>query len=251
MRHWDTDYILNLNKQLLDNCISPAEFVADFLLQKFSHTPLFFIDRFEDLDRSSFQKNKLLKNLSFSSPVMTFINEHHWKGYTDRIRRSLLLWHQGQYSLVLCKSIPSPYELLKIQACGQRVVTVFEQPDQWRRLHHQKNVWDFTVHDLIHADHFFENPMWREGQVQFYQFLLHHWNSQEIKPLHKTVEFEYLISDMNSHPRHLFQTLQALTLKSVKQTFQIPHDKTLSSIQEAQFQNLIQSWKSELDFLDI
>lgn len=235
MRHWDLNYLLKLQEKLKENEISPAEFVTDFLLQK----PL------------EFQKKKLFADYPTSSKLMQSLNENHWKGYNDRIRRSLLEWHRGHYPLVLLHRIPTPHELLLYQGQGQRVVTVFINPTELDQNHHGKNAWDFTIHDLVHADHFFEKPEWRKGQIEFYQFLERNWEHPEISKLHNLPEFEYLIADMNSHPRHLFLTLRALILKSLKNQFGLPPEESLSDSHEQHFQEIVEELRSQLQHLEV
>ncbi len=240
MRHFNFDFLLKIRAELEENLISPSEFVAKYLL---TH-PL------------QFQKNIMYPHLAHSplSEIMDFLNTFQWKGYSDRIRRSLLKWHHKQYPLLLLFHIPTPLELLRLQAQGQRVVTVFLQQSEWRTEHHGKNPWDFTVHDLIHADHFFEDPLNWKGQVGFYQFLLRHWNDFPLRALHNQSGFEYLISDMNSHPYHLFLTLRALLLESMKaqasknryKGSEDQYPNRLNDKDEAQFHKIVLGWRAEL-----
>lgn len=247
MRHWSINDILKLQQKLRDTLISPAEFTAQFLLKR----PL-------QLQRKSLKIPTLTLEPQASARVqpilqqdsgqdtMSFLREFHWKGYSDRIRRALLMWHMGAYPLQLSHEIPTPWELLRLQAQGQRVVTVLIQPAQWDQLHHGHSAWDFTVHDLLHADHFFERADWREGQIRFYRFLFERWELPEIRALHEDPQFDYLIADMNSHPRHLFGTFQALVLKSWKQQRGLAPHQSLSKADEREFQNRVQNWQREL-----
>lgn len=223
-------FLMDLENRLLTNLITPAELTAICLI------PHFVRNRF------SFQKASLfkthLKNEILASPVMNFLNTYNWKGYSDRIRRTLIQWHLGKYPLVLWSHIPTPFELLTIQASGQRIITVFKKSVEWQQTHLGKSAWDFIVHDLIHADHFFENSDWREGQTEFYQKILDHWNDDLLlcARAHCKDQFDYLISDMNSHPQHLRQTLSALCLMAWKKNLSIDSNARLSSLEESRFQ---------------
>ncbi|MFN8792593.1 MAG: hypothetical protein ACK5Y2_14150 [Bdellovibrionales bacterium] len=247
MRHWSINDILNLQQKLRHTSISPAEFTAQFLLKRPLHfqrkplqLPSFHCD---PQARAQVQPNS---NFLADQDTMTFLHEFHWKGYSDRIRRALLMWHTGRYPLQLSHEIPSPLELLRLQAQGQRVVTVLVQPEQWDQLHHGHSAWDFTVHDLLHADHFFEKEDWRQGQISFYRFLLERWELPEIQALHGDPQFDYLIADMNSHPRHLFGTFQALVLKSWKQRKGLAPQQNLAPTDEQTFQDQVRHWQQEL-----
>jgi hypothetical protein len=151
-------------------------------------------------------------------PVSQFLFRYAWRGHSDRIRRALYRWSCGRYPLLRWKTIPTPLELLEVQAQGRRGVTVFSNPQEWEQNHQNKSAFEFVIHDLVHADHFFEKDDWQEGQQVFYQFILSRWNEPLIQAIRQLCpnSFDYLISDMNSHPLHLMRTLHALSLETRK-----------------------------------
>ena len=226
-RHAHQQYLTELSRRLDRLEISPAEFTTLCLIP--------------DLARKAqpFQKNALVRGESARSSTIEFLRQHSWKGYSDRIRRSLYEWHQGRYPLTLWSTIPSPLQLLEIQSQGQRVITVFKTALEWEQTHLGKSAWEFVVHDLIHADHFFENPIWREGQIGFYRFILEHWDHELMTNLktHCPEQFDYLIADMNSHPQHMYQTLSALSLLAWKRKMGLRDRDRLLQSEEQKFQN--------------
>jgi hypothetical protein len=226
LRHQRQQYLVELGSQLELGKISAAEFTTLCLLPELVRT-----------NSGGFQR-KILSTETDLTPLTDFLRRYSWKGHTDRIRRSLLRWHQGCYPLELWNQIPTPLELLKVQACGKRVITVFTSAELWEQTHFGKSAWEFVVHDLVHADHFFENPVWRDGQVQFYQFILEKWDHPLIESLklHCLEQFDYLISDMNSHPQHMYQTLAALSLQAWKKQRALDLKSRLSTELEAEFQ---------------
>ncbi len=226
MRQTHQQYLVDLESRHSDHSLSAAELTTFCLLPELAKSLI------------EFQRAPLLKTKIESSPLIEFLRNYSWKGKTDRIRRSLIQWHLGQYPLVLSDHIPTPLELLQIQANGKRVITVFKKASDWQTTHLGKSAWEFIVHDLIHADHFFENSEWREGQIAFYQFVLKNWNHEMIAQvrIHCSDQFDYLISDMNSHPQHMHQTLAALCLLSWKNKLGLESKTRLPEDQEKLFQ---------------
>lgn len=222
--------LLRLQQDHQNSILSEAEFCASLML--------FF--------EPKLQNKKLFPNISTQSIIIQSLNDHHWIGHTDRIRRALIQWHMQKYPLQLLSYVPTPFEILNFQAIGKRVVTVFTQVAEWNQMWGPHNAWNFIAHDLIHADHFFENPVHQKGQVEFYQFVLRNWQHPEIQPLHANAGFEYLISDMNSHPQHLFDTLKNLVIQNRKKTLQLDTYQRLPDHQEYQIQNLFSHWQNEI-----
>lgn len=230
VRHGFETLLLGLQQDRQKTNLSDAECCASIML-------------FFDL---KLQNKKLFPNISTPSAIIQSLNDHHWIGHSDRIRRALIQWHLQIYPLQLLDFVPSPLEILKFQAAGKRVVTVFTNISDWEKMWGPHNAWDFIAHDLIHADHFFENPVNQKGQMEFYQFVLKNWDHPEIQPLHSNAGFEYLISDMNSHPQHLFETLKNLVIQNRKQKLQMEIHQRLPVQQESEVQNLFFHWQKEI-----
>ncbi len=230
VRHEFESLLLGLQQDLQKSNISDAEFCTSLML-------------FFDL---KLQNKKLFPNISTQSTIIQSLNDYHWIGHTDRIRRALIQWHLKNYPLQLLHYVPTPIEILKTQASGKRVVTVFTKTFEWEQMWGPHDAWNFIAHDLIHADHFFENPLHQKGQVEFYLFILKNWDHPEIQSLHSNSGFEYLISDMNSHPKHLFETLKNLVIQSRKQNLQLEKIDRLPWQQESEVQNLFSQWQEEM-----
>lgn len=147
--------------------------------------------------------------------VLGYMAGYLLRGVSCKVNRALHYWITHPDCLLLTFTMPSPYEILCLQAQGRRVVTLFESISDLSSYHEGKDPLTFVIHDLVHADEFFCQNDSHAQQVVFYQKV-----KSEIdrgvydrllasKPQFKT-EFEYLIADMNSHPAHLEATLQAL-----------------------------------------
>jgi hypothetical protein len=155
-------------------------------------------------------------------PLMNILMSHTLRGMPESINRVLVPWHLKTIELDLMFHIPSPMEVLKAQMEGARCVTMATKLNQLNHyLIESRDPLGFLVHDLEHADQFFLSP-YRIGQIEFYQkiskvltLIEENFNDQIFKE-----EFDYVISDMNSHPEHLKQYLKAKMI-----SFNLRHNK--------------------------
>lgn len=152
--------------------------------------------------------------------LQSFLNTIRIKPLPEAALRSLFFLGQNNYPLLITTLEPSPFELLEIQIRGQRVITFDDRCELWpQKLYGQRDPLSFVIHDLIHADHFFKDQKQHQGQIGFYKFVDKIKNDEQLINLFKIENFkngfEYIISDMNAHPVHLFQTLKALLDLSV------------------------------------
>jgi hypothetical protein len=136
------------------------------------------------------------------------------KSTPEAVNRSLLSWSTRHYPLILFFTIPSPEEVLAQQTQGRRCVTVMVKEAQLKRyILGERDSLSFTMHDLIHADHFYFHNEMRESQVAFYNFLKNGLSKglfeEHLKNEDFCREFDYLISDMNAYPIHLLKCLKA------------------------------------------
>ncbi|UYL09501.1 hypothetical protein B9G69_002800 [Bdellovibrio sp. SKB1291214] len=107
---------------------------------------------------------------------------------------------------------------MAMQAQGRRCVSMLIGSEEIRSFVEEgRDVLGFIVHDLIHADHFFHDPIRAQAQVLFCQRLVEVLKLPAIQ--HMLVkdetfrkEFHYLMSDMNSVPLNLLKTLKAVLL---------------------------------------
>lgn len=130
------------------------------------------------------------------------------------VNRSILNWSTGAYALELMFRIPRPEEVLHQQKRGHRCVTVVLDKEKASRfILGQRDALGFTMHDLIHADHFYHNNQSFQGQLGFYGFLdycLQKQHFQEhLQMAAFEAEFEYLIADMNAYAIHLMKCFKS------------------------------------------
>ena len=148
--------------------------------------------------------------------LIDFISMIRIKAIPDCINESLDQILAGRYPILFLDHEPHAQELLKIQCFGQRVITFNSDYESWPTLKYgERDVLSFWLHDLVHAEHFFNQPELMTMQVGFYRYVNNSLKTGifnqafEISPDFKNA-FDYLISDMNSHPLHLLKTYRAL-----------------------------------------
>jgi hypothetical protein len=130
------------------------------------------------------------------------------------VNRAILEWSTGHYGLELMFRIPRPEEVLEQQKRGRRCVTVILNAQRASRfILGERDALGFTMHDLIHADHFYHHNQSYQGQLGFYGFLDHCLREGHFKELLEDKrfesEFEYLIADMNAYAIHLLKCFKA------------------------------------------
>lgn len=132
--------------------------------------------------------------------------------------KTLVRWQKSEIKLHLVRELPTPENVLDFQACGERVITFdFEKAKRAELVDGKRDSLEFMLHDLVHADLFF-GPNHQE-QVLFFQQL------QRIRDdfapmLQHDSDFceriEYVMSDMNSHPEHMRQSVRASLVEHFK-----------------------------------
>ncbi len=160
-----------------------------------------------------------------SSPVQ-LLERFQLKGVGLDSHLGLLGWLKGHYPLQLRQNIPSPEEMLLTQCRGERIVTWLSGP-QWegRPIDRHAGPFEFLLHDLEHAHKFFGDPISHSGQVAFFKKLSssqHHFQKWLEDPLF-VKDFNYLKSDMNSHPVHLLKYLKAIVMTAALRQTQQDH----------------------------
>jgi hypothetical protein len=154
---------------------------------------------------------------------------------------SLKSWLNQEIPLVLYHRIPGPLEVLTLQSQGKRCVSALYDENQISQLIlGKKDYLDFFLHDLEHAYKFYHNNQFYQGQVGFYKLLLQAMTENlfsEVMASNLKDSFEYVISDMNSHPVHLMKCLKMIMLKFFEE------EKKLSKIEFlVWFETLLKIW---------
>lgn len=151
------------------------------------------------------------------SDLREVLRQFSLKGVRQDSQLGLLGFVDQTFALDLRFDIPTPKEMLDHQCEGRRFVTLLTSPeDQERQIGRFQGAYEFVMHDLEHANKFFGDPVSHRGQVRFFnnlRVLLPHLEPWMKDPLF-CKDMDYLKSDMNSHPVHLFKYLKAIVLTS-------------------------------------
>lgn len=217
--------------ELAQNLITPAEFTAIYLLAVLSHrfpgtwlgakcsqelTTNHNLDYLINDLKIAFEPN-IQKRMENFTTVGELFQNFAFKSTPLTVNRSILNWSTGLYGLELMFRIPKPAEVLQQQKLGRRCVTVILEIEKAKKfILGERDALGFTMHDLIHADHFYHNNQCYQGQLGFYGFLDHCMTERHFDEHLKTegfeAEFEYLIADMNAYAIHLMKCFKSALL---------------------------------------
>lgn len=137
-----------------------------------------------------------------------------WKKVQARIQWILELWLKRPLPLKVVQHVVTPYEMLKLQSEGCRIVTLpLDHKDLSQDVVPGKRAFEFVLHDLEHAERFFHNETNYYGQVGFYHHLQKSVENGFWQPYLENIDFQtaffYLMSDMNTHCVHMLKYLRA------------------------------------------
>ncbi len=158
--------------------------------------------------------------VSLNTNLTDFTNCYKIKAFPESCHRALTFIQNESYLVHYFESEPTAFELLNIQASRGRVISFSENIEQWpETLYNGRDFLSFILHDLVHADCFFSDPISSNRQQGFYIFvsrLLDHPNMLQLLSLGDfRQQIEYIIADMNAHPVHLLQTLHSLLSRCI------------------------------------
>lgn len=148
-----------------------------------------------------------------------FLN-YSLKSIPASINRAMTNWYEGSWNILRLEHIPTSKELLKMQVGNARCITTIVNHDQIDKLIlGVRDPLSFVLHDLMHADQFFNQPQSIPGQLGFYQCAYSLYQNPELKKLLKLddqfkKEFEYVASDMNAYVIHLFKCFKSAVLRT-------------------------------------
>lgn len=148
-----------------------------------------------------------------SNQFLDFWSKTTLRGIPLKVNEVLVNWYLGNYSLELTFDIPSDKKMLELQSLGKRYITLFKLKEEWiNSITHGRDHFSFTIHDLIHAHEFFSNSTSFRFQTHFYKKICYFYD--ELKnacsnPVFQQ-ELSYLVSDINTHPKHLESYLKSL-----------------------------------------
>ena len=150
--------------------------------------------------------------------LIDYLSQYRFFRIIPSVPIALCQWLEGDWPLTLLTHIPSARQVLGMQVDGFRPVTVISQfPRASRPILTKANGFEFLVHDLEHAWKFCHDPTQYRAQQSFFSclqkllfagFLDSHLLDPEF-----SAKFDYLISDMNTHPVHGLRYFHAVLVE--------------------------------------
>lgn len=177
--------------------------------------------------------------------LCVWLETAQFRGVAGAVVEALSAWLRGAYDLQLRLEIPDPLEVLRLQAQGSRPVTLIPDPDRALRPVLSKADGDaFLIHDLEHAFRFFHDPRLHAGQRRWFGYLLRAVEAGLFESLRADPvfagQFDYLISDMNTHPLHGLRYLTAVLIEAQLRREGRAVTAPLSAAGEARLQALLE-----------
>lgn len=175
-----------------------------------------------------------------------WLEHYQFHGVIRNVPVALAQWLRGAWPLILREDVPTPRELLRMQARGCRAVTVIsEHPRLLQPVLNKPNAFAFFVHDLEHAWKFFHSPALRDGQREFFIMLETAFDRGVFAPYCSDAEFaarlHYLMSDMNTHPEHSRQYLRAILVEFYLRREQKGRKQPLSAVAEEKMDEVMRA----------
>lgn len=192
----------------------------NWLQKKSKNAPESQYPKILDLIPDSFELTEWEKKKLHHLSVLDLYTNYNLKGIPEAVNRTMINWIQGKWSIVLLTHIPSPRELLKLQTKNSRCITLTVNHDDIDRLVlSSRDPLSFVLHDLHHADCFFNQKETQKGQLGFYSLVEKIYDQPLLKNSLKDdrqfkSEFDYVVSDMNAYVIHLFKCFKSAFTRS-------------------------------------
>lgn len=156
----------------------------------------------------NFEPN-IQRRLDEAQTLQDIFENYSLKSTPQAVNRAIVKWSDQNYKLELMFRIPKPNEVLVQQKQGRRCVTALVDQRISKYILGERDALSFTMHDLIHADHFYHNNLCYEGQLGFYGLLDKTISYFDLSNGPFSHEFEYVIADMNAYAVHLMKCLKS------------------------------------------
>mmetsp|Transcript_22287 Transcript_22287/g.42601 ORF Transcript_22287/g.42601 Transcript_22287/m.42601 type:complete len:456 (-) Transcript_22287:16-1383(-) len=171
-------------------------------------------DRLRDIfdPPSARELNKL--GLEHQASLRDLIQRARLIRMPEHVATCLSNFYLGLRPLTLCWRIPSPEELLEMQAAGSRCVSALTSEHALQVVYGHRDCLDMLTHDLAHMEKFVEaNHYWQ--QVGFFEFLRVVAATADRKPWSHAfgnrwrLSWNYVSADMNAVANHLLLTFRS------------------------------------------
>lgn len=177
--------------------------------------------------------------------LITYLSRYQFRGVIPAVTHALVAWLNNEWSLALCDYIPEPQAVLAMLTRGVRPVTILsDYPRMLQPVLEKANAFVFMQHDLEHAWQLFHDPLLQRVQVRF-ACLLQRALQRGLfaRYLHDATfaeQFDYLSSDMNTHPIHALHYMHAIVTEYYLRDEAKASHATLSAAARQAVYNLLQ-----------
>jgi hypothetical protein len=175
-------------------------------------------------------KQRLLDSKTFT--VFDLINKFNLHGIPKASRIALVKWYLNIYDIVPMLEVATAEQVIELQANKKRCVTL-QAKDLDKLIENHRDALSFVIHDLQHAFKMFDNQVLLKGQVAFSILMLKIVKCDLIRNLLSSDQefsesFNYLVSDMNSHTKHLFFHFKACLINAFKRIYKLNENEHLN-----------------------
>jgi hypothetical protein len=182
-----------------------------------------------------FKNQKIKIKLDEDCTLFDLVNQYNLHSVPYSARHALANWYldTSKFSnlILFVNEIPSNESVLRLQSESKRCVSLICNRID-RLVLNERDPLSFLLHDLVHAYKMFVNDYLFKGQIGFYNAILKIFDNnlllgkRFIEDLMSSDEmfsdeFNYLISDMNSHSKHLFYYFKAILINAVKRKYNL------------------------------
>lgn len=182
-----------------------------------------------------------------------YLEGYQFRGVSAAALMALCRWLQHRWPLVLCETVPSALEVLRAQARGARVVTAISAyPRMLDAVLAKPDAFAFFLHDLEHAYKFFYAPALHAAQRAFFEAIEAAFDRGVFAPYGADPafmqKFDYLISDMNTHPQHGRQYLRAILIDFYLRRDAKPSTATLPPAARRDVEDVVRAVETSAQF---
>jgi hypothetical protein len=198
-----------------------------------NYSPIQNVNETNLIQSASYENLICLTNKNFevklekykSTTLFSIINNFNLHSVPHSARISLSKWYSNDFKLILMfDNVPSSRDVLAMQADGKRCISLITNNID-NLILNERDALSFLLHDLVHAYKMFSNDILLQGQIGFCRAMMKILKNKQGNNLIESLSsqdekfsenFDYLISDMNSHTKHLFYYFKAILINSFK-----------------------------------
>jgi hypothetical protein len=195
---------------------------------EFSIQSSIIFDQFSIDNNSNLRKR--LKDTNTKS-LFDLANNFNLHSIPKTARIALVKWYCEQYNLELIFHVARVDEIVDYQSCGKRCISlIITNLD--KLVENSRDPLSFLLHDLVHSFKMFDNEELFKGQIGFSRVMKKVLNYNRLKDLFANDtnyydDLYYIMSDMNSHTKHLMFSFKSCLINAFKRKYGIRENEQL------------------------